>query len=38
MKGSGYGSFFVATFSFLKSVQIFHLPFFMGTTIWVTTM
>jgi len=32
MKGSGYGSLFVAAFSFLKSIQIFNLPFFLGTT------
>ncbi len=31
VKGNGYGSFFVATFSFLKSIQIFSLPFFLGT-------
>ncbi len=33
MKGNGYGSFFVATFNFLKSIQILSLPFFLGTTI-----
>ncbi len=33
VKGNGYGSFFVAAFSFLKSIQIFSLPFFFGTTI-----
>ncbi len=32
VKDNGYGSFFVATFSFLKSIQIFSLPFFLGTT------
>ncbi len=31
VKGNGYGSFFVATFSFLKSIQIFSSPFFLGT-------
>jgi hypothetical protein len=30
VKGNGYGSFFVATFSFLKSIQILSLPFFFG--------
>ncbi len=30
MKGNGYGSFFVASFNFLKSIQIFSLPF-LGT-------
>jgi len=32
VKGNGYGSFFVAAFSFLKSIQIHSLPFFLGTT------
>jgi len=32
VKGNGYGSFFVATFNFLKSMQIFSLPFFLGIT------
>jgi len=32
IKGNVYGSFFVATFSFLKSIQILNLPFFLGTT------
>jgi hypothetical protein len=27
MKGNGYESFFVVAFSFLKSIQIFSLPF-----------
>jgi len=31
VKGNGYGSFFVALFSFLKSKYIFNLPFFFGT-------
>ncbi len=31
MKSNGYGSFFVAAFSFLKSIQILNLPFFLGT-------
>jgi hypothetical protein len=31
MKSNGYGSFFVATFSVLKSIQILNLPFFLGT-------
>jgi hypothetical protein len=33
VKGNGYGSFFVATYGFLKSIHIFSLPFFLGTTI-----
>jgi hypothetical protein len=33
MKGNGYGSFYVAVFNFLKSIQIFNLPFFLGTII-----
>jgi hypothetical protein len=33
MIGNGYGSFYVATFSFLKSIQILSLPFLLGTTI-----
>ncbi len=33
MKGNGYGSFFVDTFGFLKSIHIFSLPFFLGTII-----
>ncbi len=32
MKCNGYGSFFMAPFNFLKSIQIFNLPFFLGTT------
>jgi hypothetical protein len=32
VKGNGYRSFFVAVFNFLKSIQIFSLPFFLGTT------
>ncbi len=32
MKGNGCGSFFVAIFNFLKSLQIFSLPFFLGGT------
>jgi hypothetical protein len=32
IKGNVYGSFFVAAFSFLKSIQILNLPFFLGTT------
>ncbi len=32
MKGNGYGIFFVAAFSFLKFIQVFNLPFFLGTT------
>jgi len=32
IKGNGYGSFFMATFSFLKSIQILSLPLFLGTT------
>ncbi len=32
MKGNEYGFFFAATFRFLKSMQIFNLPFFLGTT------
>ncbi len=31
VKGNGYGSFFVAAFNFLKSIQIVSLPFFFGT-------
>jgi hypothetical protein len=31
VKGNGYGFFFVATFSFLKSIQIYNLPFFLST-------
>ncbi len=31
VKGNGYGSFFVVAFSFLKSIQIFSSPFFLGT-------
>ncbi len=31
VKGNGYGSFFVAAFSFQKSIQILSLPFFLGT-------
>jgi hypothetical protein len=31
VKGNGYGDFFVGAFSFLKSIQIFNLPFFLGT-------
>jgi len=33
VKGNGYGTFFVAAFSFLKSILILNLPFFLGTTI-----
>jgi len=29
VKGNGYGSFFVATFSFLKSIQIVNFPLFL---------
>jgi hypothetical protein len=29
---NGYGSFYVVTFNFLKSIQILILPFFLGTT------
>ncbi len=32
VKGNEYGSFFVAIFSFLKSIQILSLPFFLGIT------
>jgi hypothetical protein len=32
MKGNGHGSFFVVTFSFMKSIQILNLPFFLSTT------
>ncbi len=32
VKGNGYGYFFVITFSFLKSIQILNLPFFVGIT------
>ncbi len=32
VKGNGYESFFVAAFSFLKSILILSLPFFLGTT------
>ncbi len=32
MKGKGYGSFFVGTFSFLKSTHIMSFPFFLGIT------
>jgi hypothetical protein len=32
VKCNGYGSFFVATFSFMKSIQIFNFPFFLGIT------
>jgi hypothetical protein len=32
MKGNGYGSFFMVASSFLKSIQILSLPFFLGTT------
>jgi hypothetical protein len=32
IKGNGYGSFIVATFGFLKSIQIFNLPFLLGIT------
>ncbi len=32
VKGNGYGSFFVATFSFYKSIEIISLPFFLGIT------
>jgi hypothetical protein len=32
MKGDGYGSFFMVAFSFPKSIQIFSLQFFLGTT------
>jgi len=32
VKGNGYGSLFVATFNFLKFIQIINLPFFLGTT------
>jgi len=31
VKDIGYGSFFVAAFNFQKSIQIFSLPFFLGT-------
>jgi hypothetical protein len=31
VKGNGYGSFFEAIFSFLKSIQIRSFPFFLGT-------
>ncbi len=30
IKGNGYGSFFVVTFNFLKSIQIIKFPFFLG--------
>ncbi len=33
VKGNMYGSFFVAAFNFLKSIQILSLTFFLGTTI-----
>jgi hypothetical protein len=33
MKGNGYGSYFVASFYFLKSIRILNLPFFLGTII-----
>ncbi len=29
IKGNGYGSFFVVTFNFLKSIQIIKFPFFL---------
>jgi hypothetical protein len=32
VKGNGYGSFFMATFSFLKSIQIHSFPLFLGIT------
>ncbi len=32
VKGNGYGSFFMVAFSFLKSIQILSLPFFLGIT------
>ncbi len=32
VKGNGYGSIFVVAFRVLKSIQIFNLPFFQGTT------
>jgi hypothetical protein len=31
LKGNGYGSFFVISFGFLKSIQILSLRFFLGT-------
>ncbi len=31
VKDNGYGSLFVAAFNFQKSIQIFSLPFFLGT-------
>jgi len=30
VKGNGYGSFFMATISFLKSIQIVNFPLFLG--------
>jgi hypothetical protein len=30
IKGNGYGSFFVATLSFLQSTQILYFLFFLG--------
>jgi hypothetical protein len=32
IKGIGYGSFFVVSFYFLKSIQILNSPFFLGIT------
>jgi hypothetical protein len=32
IKGNGYGSFFVVTFSFIKFTQILSFPFFLGAT------
>jgi hypothetical protein len=32
IKGNGYGSFLVASLSFLKSTQIYNFPFVLGTT------
>ncbi len=32
VKGNMYGSFLVATLSFLKSTQIMSFPFFLGIT------
>jgi hypothetical protein len=32
VKCNGYGSFFVATFSFIKSTHILSFQFFLGTT------
>jgi hypothetical protein len=32
VKGNGYGSFLIATLSFLKLTQILSFPFFLSTT------